>query len=124
MIAQLCAVAIGGAFGALARFGCTQVGALFVGRDTWIATLGINVFGSFALGVIAGLIGRRGEHWPLLNSLLAIGFLGAFTTFSTYAVETLRLWQDGRVLIGVAFAVGSVVAALGAAWLGARLTLS
>ena len=122
-MAQLLAVAVGGALGALARYGSALVGGLLFGRDTWITTFTINVLGSFLLGALAGLISRRIEHWHLLNGLVAIGFLGAFTTFSTYAVETVRLWQDGRVFTGVAYAAGSVVAALGAAWFGARLTL-
>lgn len=120
---QLLAVALGGALGALARYGASLLGGMWFGRETWITTFAINVVGSFLLGALVGLISRRVEHWQLLNGLAAIGFLGAFTTFSTYAVETLRLWQDGRVLLGIAYASSSVVAALGAAWIGSRLTL-
>ena len=124
MIAQLLAVAVGGALGAVARYGSSLLGGLVFGRDTWITTFAINVFGSFLLGALAGLISRRVEHWQLLNGLVAIGFLGAFTTFSTYALETVRLWQEGRMVTGAAYAAGSVVAALAAAWLGSRFTLA
>lgn len=123
MIGQLLVVAVGGAFGAMARYGASLLGGLVFGRDTWVTTFAINVVGAFLLGALAGLVTRRVEHWQLLNGLVAIGFLGAFTTFSTYALETVRLWQEGRVATGVAYAAGSVVAALAAAWIGSRLTL-
>ena len=96
MIGQLLVVAVGGAFGAMARYGASLLGGLVFGRDTWVTTFAINVVGAFLLGALAGLVTRRVEHWQLLNGLVAIGFLGAFTTFSTYALETVRLWQEGR----------------------------
>ena len=123
MLNHALAVAVGGALGALARYGAGLLGAVWFGRETWITTLLVNVAGSFALGMLFGLVGRRSEHLLLLQSALGVGFLGAFTTFSTYAVQTLGLWQEGRIFIGITYAVGSVVAALLAAWCGMRLTM-
>jgi CrcB protein len=83
-------VAIGGALGALARYGVAH--ALYSSRFPW-ATLLVNVTGSFLLGVVL----RATATWPAAVSwraFLAVGFCGAFTTFSTFSYESLRLLQD------------------------------
>ena len=114
-------VALGGAAGATARFGVSQA---FAARDgfPW-ATFGINVAGSLALGLLMGAFPSPDEAWRL-RALLAIGFCGGFTTFSTFSYETVLLLQRGTPLPALGYAFGSVAAGVLAAWIGLRLGLS
>lgn len=114
-------VGIGGALGALVRHG---IGTAVPAR--WptpfpLATFLINVSGSLLLGLVVGLGGRAGGLPSPLYLGLATGFLGAYTTFSSLSVETLRLWQAGSPGLSLANGIGSLVVGLLAAWLGMRL---
>lgn len=83
------AVAIGGALGALSRYSFVLIAVTLVDNRLPWATFGVNVVGSFCIGIAAVLIGDRvieGEFWRLL---LVVGFLGSFTTFSAFSLETL-----------------------------------
>lgn len=120
----LLAVAAGGALGAPARYEVAQL--IHVAKDTfpW-ATFWTNVSGSFALGFILILVIERFPPTRYLRPFIATGFLGAFTTFSTFAVETDLLIKDGHALLGVVYALGSLAAGFAAVWIGilcARLT--
>ncbi len=84
-------VALGGAFGAVARFLISLWAIRRFGDAFPYGTLIVNVVGSFVLGVVAGLVARQAGVPDALRALLAVGFLGAFTTFSTFAVDTLTL---------------------------------
>lgn len=101
------AVAVGGALGALARYG---VASAIGGRSFPWATLAINVAGSFALGVVlAGAAGR----WPAAVSFfVTVGFLGAFTTFSTFSFEATELLREGRAATAGTYVAASVVLGL------------
>ncbi len=107
-------IGLAGAAGALARYGLgTAVGDR---SFPWI-TLAINVAGSFLLGVLVKLAVERG--WPDTTTLpLGVGFLGAFTTFSTFSVDTHTLIRDGRAGAALGYVAASVVAGVGAAALG------
>jgi len=120
----LAAIAAGGALGAPARYEVAQI--IHVAKDTfpW-ATFWTNVSGSFALGLLLVLIIERYPPSRYLRPFVATGFLGAFTTFSTFAVETDLLVKDGHAALGVAYAFASLAAGLAAVWAGmscARLT--
>jgi CrcB protein len=115
------AVAIGGALGALSRYSFVLIAVTLVDNRLPWATLGVNVVGSFCIGIAAVLIGDRvieGEFWRLL---LVVGFLGSFTTFSAFSLETLLLLQQGNYNIAMAYAAGSVTLCLGAAFAGMQL---
>ena len=101
------AVALGGALGALARYGVAN--AIGTRAFPW-ATLTINVVGSFALGlVLAGAVGR----WPAAVSFaVTVGLLGAFTTFSTFSFEATELLREGRAAAAGAYVAASVVLGL------------
>lgn len=115
------AVAIGGALGALSRYSFVLIAVTLVDNRLPWATFGVNVVGSFCIGIAAVLIGNRvieGEFWRLL---LVVGFLGSFTTFSAFSLETLLLLQQGNYNIAMAYAAGSVTLCLGAAFAGMQL---
>jgi CrcB protein len=116
----LAAIAGGGALGAPARHEVAQL--IHVAKDTfpW-ATFWTNIAGSFALGFILILVIEQFPPTRYLRPFFATGFLGAFTTFSTFAVETDLLVKDGHPAIGAAYAVGSLVAGFGAVWAGILL---
>jgi fluoride exporter len=114
-------VAVGGALGALARYGLLR--AFPVGAGTFpTTTFVINVVGAFVLTVLLELLLRRGtpEHW--LRMFAGVGVLGAFTTFSTFATELALLWRDHERAIAIEYAVGSVVAGVLAVFLGLLVT--
>lgn len=121
MIRTLCWIALGGALGAVARSLVT--GGLFKwlpGMFPW-GTLAVNVIGSFAIGILfAWLSGTVWLH-TMARPFLVVGFLGAFTTFSAFSIETLTLLDDGRAGLALLYSLSSVVACVGAAWLGTRL---
>ncbi len=80
----------------------------------------INVSGAFAIGLIAGLAARHLVN-PLLQTVLATGFLGGYTTFSTMSWEAMQLFQEGSRLRGTLYLGGNVLPGFVAAWLGLLL---
>jgi CrcB protein len=108
-------IAVAGAAGVLARYGITQ--ATGTGAALW-TVLGINVAGSLALGVLAGL-GASGD----VRAVVGVGFLGGFTTFSTFSLDVfadLEAGRPGRALAYLAASVLLGVAAAAAGWVLAR----
>jgi len=103
-------VALGGALGAVSRYGVSLLVALFWRRDFPLATLLINVSGSFILGLFATMAVEKTPLDPLLRLFVATGFVGAYTTFSTFEWETHRLAESGALWWGVVNVVTSVVA--------------
>ncbi len=116
-LAVLAAIAAGGALGAPARYGVARVVPVTPGELPW-ATLATNVTGSLALGVVLVLLLERFPPSRYLRPSLATGFLGAYTTYSTFAVETVMLVHDGHPTIAIAYTAASITAGLAAAWAG------
>ena len=110
-------IGVGGFAGANARYLLGTWIAERLGAAFPYGTFVINITGSFALGLLAALIDGHGLS-PVVRLSLAIGFLGAYTTFSTFTFETLRLIENGNALLAVTNAVGSLVAGLLAGLLG------
>lgn len=113
----LAAVAAGGALGTPARYGVAQLTPVAEGTFPW-ATFWTNVSGSFALGLVLILVIERFPPSRYVRPFFATGFLGAFTTFSTFAVETDLLINDGHPAVGIAYAGASLAAGLAAAGAG------
>ena len=84
-------------------------------------TLAVNITGSLALGIVVGLAIAHGLDADV-RTVVGTGFLGAYTTFSTYAYEVVRGLSDGHRRVALAYAVGSVVAATVAGALGLVIT--
>ena len=114
-------IALGGMIGASARFAIAEAAPTPQGGVPW-ATLGINVSGSLLIGVLMVFVVERGGAHPLLRPFVGVGILGGFTTFSTYAVETLTLLREGRPTVALAYLVGTAVAALAGVAVGVVLT--
>ncbi len=115
---QLIAIAAGGALGAVMRYLVSNGIYGWLGRGFPWGTLTVNVLGSLVMGLLFVLLTERLALGPQWRAFLLIGFLGAFTTFSTFSMETLNLLEGGELARAVANMVGSVVICVGAAWLG------
>lgn len=111
------AVTVGGALGATARYGIAQLIHVAPGSFPW-ATFWTNITGSLVLGAVLVLIGEGAAPSRRLRPFLATGFLGAYTTFSTFAVETDVLFKDGHAVTALSYLGASLVAGLVAVWLG------
>ena len=114
-------VIFGGAAGSLMRYLLgTAIMTRIGGRFPW-GTVVINVTGSFLIGLIMTLLSDRLNPHPNWRLLLVVGFLGGYTTFSSFEWETFGLAQDGSRWLGLINVVGSVVLGYIAVWLGAAL---
>ena len=111
------AIAVGGALGASARYGIAQLIDVAPDEFPW-ATFCTNVTGSFALGIVLALVLERFASTRFVRPFLATGFLGAYTTYSTFAVEADLLVRDGHVAIAVAYVAASLVCGFVAVWSG------
>ena len=107
--------------GALARYGLSIGVVAAFGSRFPLGTLVANVAGSFAMGWLFALFSERVDVSPEIRLMVTTGLLGAFTTFSTFSVETLALLQAGRWVAGALNVLLSVALCLGAAWLGTLL---
>jgi CrcB protein len=113
---ELITIFIGGAAGALARVGLTQLFPTGDGRWPW-AVFAINLSGAFLLGYLVRHVEWRGSH-RLVRPLLGPGFCGAFTTFSTMQLELLDMLRTGHGWLALAYAAASVLGGLAAVELG------
>jgi fluoride exporter len=113
-------LSIGGVLGVNARYWLGLLITRWTGARFPCATVAINVTGSFAIGFLAVILAHRWPH-PLGRLFVVTGFLGGYTTFSSFAFESLKLWEDGEKGLSLANTVGSVVAGLAAVVLGVAL---
>jgi len=114
------AIAVGGAFGTLARYGVERGLATGAAGFPW-ATLSVNVLGSFLLGLVVTLVVVRWPDDRWLRPLVGVGFCGGFTTFSTFVLEIDQRARHGHGGIALAYLGASLAAGTVAAFLGALL---
>ena len=115
---QTAAIAAGGAIGAVLRFWISSGIYGLLGRGFPYGTLAVNVVGSLLMGILYVLLIERlalGAEW---RAFLLVGLLGAFTTFSTFSIETLNLLEQADYAKAFANVVLSVVACIAAAFIG------
>jgi CrcB protein len=111
------AVAIGGSIGALLRYLVANIGQSWTPSDFPLGTLIVNIAGCALIGLMTALlVGPLSQHREFLRLLVIVGVLGGFTTFSTFALDTFELLEDGRVRQAVLYIVLSNVFGIFAAW--------
>src|ERR1043166_1120793 len=113
-------IGIAGCLGALARYGLDGLGSRRASAFPW-GTFVVNVSGAFLLGFVVTVLGERVAVGSWLRATVAIGFLGAYTTFSTLSLETYRLVETRSYALAGANALGSVAAGLVAVYGGVVL---
>lgn len=120
------AVALGGAAGSLLRY-AIGLGFPFNGHRFPWSTFAINVAGSFLIGLAWVLIVEKAAGWPEARLWVMTGFLGGFTTFSSFSLEALLLWQNGHASLALGYLLGSLLAGMMAivlaVWLARQLWL-
>jgi CrcB protein len=112
----LTAIALGGALGSIARHGMTVYFDQLFGRDFSYGVFIANILGSAAMGVLFVLILERGLLSEVWRSILMVGFLGAFTTFSTFSLQAIGLLQEGRLFTATIYTFGRVLLSITAAY--------
>jgi fluoride exporter len=114
-------ILLGGGAGSLARYLVgLAIMTRFAGRFP-LGTLAVNVTGSFLIGLLMTLLTERWQPHPYWRLLLVVGFLGGYTTFSSFEWETYSTVREGGFWIGLANVAGSVAFGYAAVWLGALL---
>ena len=118
IVGQLIAIACGGAIGALSRFGLQQwLAPIYSGRFP-LAIFITNSIGSLCIGLIYVVIVERGMLPEVWRAFLIVGLLGAFTTFSAFSLDSLRLIEQGEGLIALSNIFANVVVGLISAFIG------
>ncbi len=111
-------IAMGGAFGAVLRYGASLSVYSLLGRGFPYGTLFVNVSGSLLMGLLSVIMLERFNIDPEWRAAVLVGVLGSFTTFSAFSIETLNLREQGDVMRATANIVLSVLVCLAAVWFG------
>lgn len=114
-IISFLAVGLGGALGSMMRYGITLLSAA-AGVSGLGATFAVNALGSFLIGLFSGMCT---DSTALL--LLTVGLCGGFTTYSTFALQNVKLFQEGKPFMAVLYIAGTVISCVLLAWLGHRI---
>ncbi len=105
-------VMAGGAIGSAARFGVYRATLAWFGPGFPWGTVAVNLLGSLAMGLLIGALARFGEGGEQARQFLAVGVLGGFTTFSSFSLDAVTLFERGAVLAAGGYVVLSVLGAL------------
>jgi CrcB protein len=116
------AIALGGGFGSVARYLASNAVHQWLGRDFPYGTLAVNVLGGLLMGALSELLITRWTVASEFRGLLLIGFLGGFTTFSTFSMETWNLLETGAYAKALLNGALSVVFCVFAVWIGIAFT--
>jgi len=116
-----CLVALGGLIGSVGRYWLSGLFQRAGGFDFPAGTLGVNLLGSFVLGLVMALSLERGLVGGDLRIALAVGVCGGFTTMSTFSYETMALLRDGQAALALGNVGVTVLGCLAAVWLGGAM---
>ncbi len=118
MINTIAAIAAGGAIGALARHGVNITAAKLLGMNFPYGTLTVNILGSFVMGVLVVIFANIWQPTDSIRVFLVTGFLGAFTTFSTFSMDFAALFERGDYLQSGIYLSASVILSIAALFAG------
>ena len=114
-------IAAGGALGSVARFWVGSTISGRIGARFPYGTFVINITACVIIGFTLTYMGKRADLNPAWRYLLPVGFIGAYSTFSTYEWETLSTLRSGAFAMGALYSVGSLILGLAAVWAGTAL---
>ncbi|ACZ62374.1 MULTISPECIES: fluoride efflux transporter CrcB [Dehalococcoides] len=120
-MSEILLLAAGGALGAVSRYGLNNLSIKLLGESFPYGTLIVNCLGCFVLGFLMQWGFSSGNHNTHLKLMLTAGFLGAFTTFSTFSYETLDCFRTGNYVSGLSNILANVVLGLLMVFIGAYL---
>jgi CrcB protein len=115
------AIALAGGLGTVARAGVTTVATRLFGTGFPWGTIAVNALGALAFGLIVGATRSRVSLPQGIETILLVGLLGGFTTFSSYAFQAVELWESGRPGLALASVVASNLLGFVAVWGGLKL---
>ncbi|MBT5569816.1 MAG: fluoride efflux transporter CrcB [Alphaproteobacteria bacterium] len=118
---MIVAIAIGGAAGAVGRHFVNVGMVALLGHGFPWGTLVVNIGGSLIMGVLAHVMATSWTVSPELRALMTVGALGAFTTFSTFSLDVVSLYERGQIGLAAIYVIASVTASVGALFLGLKL---
>ncbi len=116
------AIAFGGAFGAVSRFWIHSAVQRFNDSSFPLGTFSVNILGSFLIGVFFVVLAEKAQFAEPWRPLVTVGFLGAMTTFSTFSLDALLLFEQGHYNTALFYIVSSVALCLFAAFAGMQVT--
>lgn len=111
---MILSIAAGGALGAVMRHGAGVAALRLFGADFPWATMGVNIIGSFAMGVLIATFSHLWQPGADLKAFLTVGVLGGFTTFSAFSLDAVLLWERGQVLHASFYVGASVILSIAA----------
>ena len=116
-------IALGGAIGAMLRYGVVLTSVRIMGSDFPMGTMIVNVVGSFVMGIAAVLLMQRGQDNALVPFVM-VGILGGFTTFSSFSLDAMILLEKGKMAAAATYVFGSAGFSIAALFLGFFLARS
>lgn len=115
-------IALGGACGALSRYGIGRAVNIYLAQIHWpLGTFAVNIAGSFTIGAIYVLITEKSSLDADWRYVLMVGFLGAFTTFSTFSLESVAMLEAGKIAMAMLYMVATLASCVIGCWLGMSL---
>ena len=115
-------IALGGACGALSRYGIGRAVNIYLAQIHWpLGTFAVNIAGSFTIGAIYVLITEKSSLHADWRYVLMVGFLGAFTTFSTFSLESVAMLEAGKIAMAMLYMVATLASCVIGCWLGMSL---
>lgn len=115
---QIIAIALGGALGAVSRYLVVGLMTDWFGNSFPYGTLAVNIVGSFFIGILYVVVVQKMHASPELKAIMVVGFLGAFTTFSTFSLEAFNYINEGLLLNAVTYVLSSVILCIISVWIG------
>jgi CrcB protein len=115
-------IALGGALGAISRYWLSSVAEKYNSGLFPVGTLTVNLLGSLLIGIFFVVLLEKIQLATHLRPLIIIGFLGAFTTFSTFSIDALLLIEQGHYATAAGYLLISVTSCITAAWIGMSVT--